>query len=171
MANFEYSALDFFKTEVVDDPLHTRTKFVVAVAGLFEDSKYRLARGKKVFFRRERFKRKSGVRIGSKPASDEDAESGFDRTVVICSSGGDDAHIVEHGLAAIGGASREIDLELSGQALPEWIAQEMLERGFGPRSDVENFTWASAGEMATLNVSNRVAASFSAGHPDEGDVA
>jgi hypothetical protein len=74
-------------------------------------------------------------------------------------------------LAAIGGASREIDLELSGQALPEWIAQEVLERGFGPRGDVENFTWASAGKMATLNVSNCVAASFSTGHPDEGDVA
>ena len=171
MTSLENSTLDFFETEIVNDPFHACTKFVVAVSGLLEDSQHRLDRRKKIFLRRERFKRKSGVRICSKPACDEDAESGFDRTVVICSSGGDDAHIVEHGLAAIGGASREIDLELSGQALPEWIAQEMLERGFGPRSDVENFTWASAGEMATLNVSNRVAASFSAGHPDEGDVA
>jgi hypothetical protein len=171
MANFEYSALDFFETEVVDDPLHTRTKFVVAVAGLFEDSKYRLDRGKKVFFRRERFKRKSGVRIRSKPASDEDAESGFHRTVLVCSSSSDDADVVEHGLTAIGCAAREIDLELPGQALPEWIAKEVFERGFGPRSDVEDFTWASTGQVATLNVSNGVAARFTTGHPDDCDVA
>jgi hypothetical protein len=48
-------------------------------------------------------------------------------------------------LAAIGCASREIDFELPGQALPERITKEMLERGFGPWGDVKNLTWASAG--------------------------
>ena len=49
-----------------------------------------------------------------------------------------DADVVEHRLAAVGGAAGEVDLELAGQALGERVAQEVLERGLGPRRDVEH---------------------------------
>ena len=37
----------------------------------------------------------------------------------------DDADVVEHGLAAVGGAAREVDLELAGQALGVGVVEEV----------------------------------------------
>ena len=60
----------------------------------------------------------------------------------------DHADVVEHRLAAVGGAAREVDLELAGQALRDRVAQEEVLGGLGPRADVEHLVGARAGEVA-----------------------
>ena len=86
-------------------------------------------------------------------------------------AGGDDADVVEHGLAAVGGAAGEVDLELAGQALGERVAQEVLEGRLGPRADVEHLERAGAGEVAALHVAHGVAAGLAGGEPDRRQVA
>ena len=76
--------------------------------------------------------------------------------------GGDDADVVEHRLAAVGAAAREVDLELAGQPLTERVAHEVLERGLGPRRDVELLVRAGAGEVAGHHVADGVAARLAA---------
>ena len=73
------------------------------------------------------------VRVGAEAAGDEDPEAGLDGAVLERAGGGDHADVVEHGLAAVGVAAREVDLELAGQALGEGVVQEVLEGGLGPR--------------------------------------
>ena len=46
----------------------------------------------------------------------------------------DDADVVEHRLAAVGGAAREVDLELAREALRDRVAQEEVLRGLRPRA-------------------------------------
>ena len=78
----------------------------------------------------------------------------------------DHADVVEHRLAAVGGAAREVDLELAGQALRDRVAQEQVLRGLGPRADVEHLVGARAGEVAAGDVADGVAARFAAREPD-----
>src|SRR3546814_10100856 len=59
------------------------------------------------------------VRVGAEAAGHEDPEAVLDNrlagVVLVLVGDGDDAQVVEHGLAAIGGAAGEVDLELPGQ--------------------------------------------------------
>src|SRR5690606_18708664 len=102
-------------------------------------------------------------------AGDEHLEPALDGAVVERAGGGDDAHVVEHRLAAVGGAAREVDLELAGQALAERVAHEMLEGGLGPRRDVELLVGAGAGEVARHDVADGVAARLAGGEPDRAE--
>ena len=79
---------------------------------------------------------------------------------------GDDADVVEHRLTAVGGAAGEVDLELARQALPERVAHEVAERRLGPLRDVEHLVRAGAGEVATLDVADGVAARLAGREPD-----
>ena len=76
--------------------------------------------------------------------------------------GRDDADVVEHRLAAVGGAAGEVDLELPGEALAVRVAEQEVGRGLGPRRDVEDLLRARAGEVATHDVADRVAARLAA---------
>ena len=71
------------------------------------------------------------VRVGAEAAGDEHPEALLDGAVVERAGGGDHADVVEHRLAAVGGAAREVDLELAGEALGERVAQEVA--GTRPR--------------------------------------
>ena len=84
---------------------------------------------------------------------------------------GDDADVVEHRLAAVGVAAREVDLELAGQPLGERVADEVAVGRLGPRRDVERLERAGAGEVATHHVAHRVAARLTGGQPDRRHVA
>ena len=119
---------------------------------------------------REVFQRDRRVRVGAETAADEDAEAGLDRAVGQRTTDGDDADVVEHGLAAVGRAAGEVDLELARQALGVGVAQEVAERGFGPRRDVEDLERARAGEVAAHHVADGVAARFAGGHADRAEV-
>ena len=104
--------------------------------------------------------------VGAQTASDKNSETCFDLTVVADSFGGDYPHVIEHRLATVGGAAREVDLELAGHALGDWIAEEVLERRFSPLGDVENLVWAGSCEVARLYVAYGVAARFACRHPN-----
>ena len=78
----------------------------------------------------------------------------------------DDADVVEHRLAAVGGAAREVDLELAGHALRDGVAEEEVLGGLGPRADVEHLVGARAGEVAPRHVADGVAAGLAAGEAD-----
>ena len=75
----------------------------------------------------------------------------------------DHADVVEHRLAAVGGAAREVDLELPRQPLRDRVAQEVPEGGVGPRLDVEHLVGARAGEVAAHDVAHRVRAGLAGG--------
>ncbi|CAB4987483.1 unannotated protein [freshwater metagenome] len=56
------------------------------------------------------------MRVGAQSASNEDAESRLNATGAVFTLGNGSAYsnhtnIVEHGLATVGGAAREVDLE------------------------------------------------------------
>ena len=78
----------------------------------------------------------------------------------------DHADVVEHRLAAVGGAAGEVDLELARQPLRDRVAQEEVLGGLGPRADVEHLVGARAGEVAARHVAHGVAARLAAGEPD-----
>ena len=163
---FENARLHFFPAERVDQPLHTRTEFVVAVSGLIKDAQDRFHRGQQQLTRRKGLQRQRWMRIGTQTASDKNSETCFDLTVVADSFGGDHADIVEHRLAAVGGAAGEVDLELAGHALRDWIAEEVLERRFSPLGDVEDLVRAGSCEVARLYVAHGVATRFACRHPN-----
>ena len=75
----------------------------------------------------------AGCGLAPRPPATNTRKPGLDGAVVERAGGGDDADVVEHGLAAVGLAAGEVDLELAGQALGERVAQEVLEGGLGPR--------------------------------------
>ena len=127
-------ALQLVPAHRVDEPLHAGPELVVAVAVVGEDPEDRLERGQQVLAGRELLERERGVRVGAEAAGDEHPEAGLDGAVVERAGGGDDADVVEHGLAAVGLAAGEVDLELAGQALGERVAEEVLEGGLGPRA-------------------------------------
>ena len=171
MADLEDPALQLLEAEGVDQPLQAGPQLVVAVAGLVEDPQDRLDRGQQVFAGGELLEGERRVRVGAEAAGDVDPEAGLEGAVVAGAGGGDDAHVVEHGLAAVGAAAGEVDLELPGHPLGDGVAQEVLEGGLGPRRDVEDLERARAGEVAALHVADGVAAGLTGGEPDRGEVA
>src|SRR5580765_1721833 len=103
--------------------------------------------------------------VGAKTAGDEHAEPAFELAVVVLAGGGNDADVVEHRLTAVSLATGEVDLELPRQSLREWVTKEVLERGVGPRRDVEILVGAGAGEVTRLHVADGVAARLPGRHP------
>ena len=162
----QHAGLDVVPAERVDQPLHARPQLVVAVAVVVEHPQDGLDRGHEVFLGGEVLERQGGVGVGAEAAGHEHPEAGLDRAVVERAGRGDDADVVEHGLTAVGGAAREVDLELPGQALAERVADEVPVGRLGPRRDVELLVRAGAGEVAGHDVADRVAAGLSAGHAD-----
>ncbi len=150
----------------VDQPLHARPQLVVAVAVVVEHAHDRLERRHQLLARCELLERLCRVRVGAEPAGDEHLEAGLERAVGLGAVDADDADVVEHGLAAVGDAAREVDLELARQALCVRVAQEEVGRRLGPRADVEHLERARAGEMATSHVADGVAACFAARQVD-----
>ncbi len=93
-----------------------------------------------------------------------------DVVVVEPSGHGDDPDVVEHGLAAVGDAAREIDLELPRESLGDRVAQEVPEGRLGPGLDVEDLVRAGAGEVAPHDVADGVGAGLPGGEPDGGEL-
>ena len=83
---------------------------------------------------------------------------------------GDHADVVEHGLAAVRHAAREVDLELAGQALGVRVVEEVAERRLGPGADVEDLEGAGPGQVAARDVAHGVAARLPGRQPDLGQV-
>ena len=129
-----------------------------------EHPQHGLDGGHEVFLGGEVLERQRGVRVGAETAGHEHPEPGLDRAVLERAGDRHDADVVEHRLAAVGGAAREVDLELPGQALAERVAHEVAVGGLGPRGDVELLVRAGAGEVAAHDVADRVAAGLAAGH-------
>ena len=150
----------------VDEPLHAGADLVVAVAVVVEGAQARFDRGQEVFAGRERLEGLRRVRVGAEATGDEHLEAGLDGAVVEGARGRDHAHVVEHGLAAVGGAAREVDLELAGQALRVRVAEQPAGRRFRPRRDVELLLRARAGEVAAHDVADGVAAGLAGGEAD-----
>ncbi len=150
----------------VDQPLHARPQLVVAVAVVVEHAHDRLERRHELLAWRELLERLRGMRVGAEPAGDEHLEAGLERAVGLGAVHADDADVVEHGLAAVGDAAREVDLELARQPLRVRVAQEELGGRLGPRADVEHLERARAGEVATGHVADGVAARLAAGQVD-----
>ena len=128
-------------------------------------------RGEQLLAGRELLEGERRVRVGAEAAGDEHPEAGLAGAVVERAGGGDHADVVEHRLAAVGLAAGEVDLELAGQALGERVVEEVLERGLGPRADVERLVGAGAGEVAAHDVADGVAARLPRGEADRGQVA
>ena len=141
-------------------------QLVVAVAVVALDAEDRFDRGKEVFARRELFQRLRRVRVRAESAGHEHLEARLDGAVGSRPVHRDHADVVEHRLAAVGGAAGEVDLELAGEPLRDRVAEEEVLRGFGPRADVEHLVGARAGEVAAGDVAHGVATRLAAGEPD-----
>jgi hypothetical protein len=113
----------------------------------------------------------SKVGIGPEAAGEEHPKSGLEGPVGPGPGHRDHPDVVEHGLAAVGGAAGEVDLELAGQALGERVADEVAVGGLGPGADVEDLVGAGAGQVAALHVADGVAAGLPGGQPDRGQLA
>ena len=143
-------------------PLHAGPELVVPVAVVIEHSQAGLDGGQQILAGCELLQGQRGMGSGSQATGHEHPESGLNPAVHL-PGGGDDAHIVEHGLTAVGGAPREVDLELAGQALGVGVAEEVKGSGPGPSGDVEHLVGAGSGQMAALHIANGVAAGLSGG--------
>ena len=159
-------ALEFFEADLVDQPLHAGPELVLTVAVTVEDPEDRLERGEEVLTRREVLQRQGRMRRGTETARHVHTEAGLERSVLALASDGDDAGIVEHGLATVRRAARKVDLELPRESLSQRVAQEVAIGGLGPRGDVEDLVRAGTCKMARLHVANRVTARLAAGEPD-----
>src|SRR5947199_6410961 len=111
------------------------------------------------------------MRVGPEAAGHEDAETLLEGAVGSGPRHRDHADVVEHRLAAVGGAAREVELELAGQPLGDGGADEMPVYRLGPRADVEHLERAGAGQMAALHVADGVAARLPGRQADRGEVA
>src|SRR5207248_11057009 len=89
---------------------------------------------------------------------DEDPEAGLGRAVGPGPGDGHHTDVVEHRLPAVGGAAREVDLELAGEALGVWVAEEVPVGRLGPGADVEHLEGAGSGQVAAGHVADGVAA-------------
>src|SRR6202043_4140040 len=107
--------------------------------------------------------------VGAETAGDEHPEARLERPVGAGPVDADDADVVEHGLAAVGGAAGEVDLELAGEPLRDRVAEEQVGGGLGPRGDVEHLERARPGEVTAGAVADGVAAGLAAGQPDRGE--
>ena len=155
----------------VDQPLHAGPQLVVAVAVVVERAQDRLQGGQQLLAGRELLQRLGRVGVGAQATGHEDPEAGLHAAVGTGPVDGDDADVVEHGLAAVGDAAREVDLELAGQALGVRVAEEVAEGGLGPGADVEHLERAGAGQVAADDVADGVAARLPGGEPDRVELA
>ncbi len=153
----------------VDEPLHAGAQLVVAVAVVVLHPQHRLDGGEQVLAGGELLQRLRRVRVRAQTAGHEHAEPGFEGAVGPGPVHRDDAGVVEHRLAAVGGAAREVDLELAGEALRDGVAEEQVLGGLRPRADVEHLVGARAGEVAARDVAHGVAAGLAAGEADRGE--
>ena len=163
----EDAALELLETQLLHQPLHTGPELVVPVAVVVEHPQAGLDGRQQVLAGGEFLQGQRGMGVGPQSAGHEHPESSLDPAVHL-PGGGDDAHVVEHGLAAIGGAAREVDLEFAGQALGVGMAQEVQRGGPGPGGDVQHLMGAGAGQMAALHVADGVAAGLPGGEPHRG---
>ena len=163
----EDAALKLLEAQLLNQPLHAGPQLVVAVAVVVEHPQAGLDGGQEILAGGEVFQGQGGMGGGPQAAGHEHPESGLDPAVHL-PGGGDDAHIVEHGLAAVGGAAREVDLELAGEALGVGVAQEVQGGGPGPGGDVQHLVGAGAGQVAALHIAHGVAAGLSGGEPHRG---
>jgi hypothetical protein len=170
-ADLEDPPLELLEAERVDQPLQAGPQLVVAVAGLVEHPQDRLDRREQVLAGGELLQGERRVGVRAEAAGDVHAEAGLEGAVLAGAGCSDDADVVEHGLAAVGAAAGEVDLELPRHALRDRVAQEVAEGGLGPRRDVEDLERAGAGEVAALDVADGVAAGLTGGEPHRGQVA
>ena len=129
---------------------------------MVERAEGRLERRQQLASRGELLECLGRVGIGTQAARDEHAEPRVHRAVGLWPVDRDHTDVVEHGLAAVGDAAGEVDLELARQALRVRVAQEEFGRRLRPRADVEHLERARAGEVATGHVADRVAARLAA---------
>jgi hypothetical protein len=158
-------------TEGVDEPLHAGAQLVVAVAVVVEDPEDRLEGGQQVVAGGELLEGLGGMGVGAQAAGDEHPEPGLDGAVFARPGDGHHADVVEHGLATVRGAAREVDLELAGQPLGDRVADEVAVGGLGPRADVEHLEGAGTGQVAAGDVPDGVAARLPGGEPHARQVA
>ena len=169
VAQLNHAAAHLVDAELVDHPLESCTQLVLAIAGLVEHAQDRLDRRQQFFLRREVLESECGMRCGPETTGDVHAEALFDGAVLALAVHGHDTHVVEHRLAAVGGATGEVHLELARQALAERVAHEVAVNSFGPRGDVDLLVRAGAGKMARHHVAHRVAARLTRGEADCGE--
>ena len=94
----------------------------------------------------------AGCGLAPRPPAMNTLKPGSTRAVGTRAVARDHADVVEHRLAAVGGAAGEVDLELAGEALRDRVAQEEVLGGLGPRRDVEHLVGARAGEVAAVTL-------------------
>ena len=163
-------AAQLVDAQLVHEPLQPGPQLVVAVAEVVEGPQHRLDGGQQVLAGGELLERLGGMRVGTQAAGDEHPETGLDGSVRERTRYGHHAHVVEHGLTAVGHAAREVDLELAGQALGVRVVQEVAEGGLGPRADVEHLVGAGPGQVAAHHVADRVPAGLPGGQAHLGQV-
>ena len=171
MAEFEHPPAHLVDAELIHDPLHAGPQLVVAVAGLLEHPQCGLDGGEQFLASREVLEGHGRMRCGPETTGDVHTETCLDGAVIEGAGHTHSADVIEHGLAAVGGTAREVDLELAGKALTERIAHEVAERSFGPWGDVELLVWAGPREVAGHHVSHGVAAGLTGGEIDLGQAA
>ncbi len=111
-----------------------------------------------------------GVRVRAEATRDEDPEPRLDRAVVGCAGNAHHADVVEHRLAAVRSAAREVDLELAGQALGVRMAEEVLEGRLRPGAHIQCLEWARPGQVARGHIPHRVTAGLAGREADRGHV-
>ena len=171
VAHLDDASAHFFDAELVDDPLQSRAQLVVAVAGLVEHAQRRLDRRQQVLAAREVLECERRMWRRTEPTRDVHAEAVFDLTRLGLAGDCNDAHVVEHRLAAVRRATREVDLELAWQALADRVAHEVTERRLGPRGDVELLVRAGTSEVTSHHVAHGVATRLATGETDRGELA
>ena len=104
--------------------------------------------------------------VGAQAPGYKNSEPGLGATVRQGPGHGYDTDVVEHGLAAVGNAAREVDLELARQSLSVRVVEEVAEGRLRPRRDVQDLEGAGAGQVAAGDVTHGVTASFTGRHAD-----
>ena len=167
LALSEDAALELFEAQLLHQPLHAGPELVVPIAVVVEHPQAGLDGGEQVLAGSELLQGQRRMGVGPQAAGHIHPEPSLHATVHLA-GGGDYAHVVEHGLTAVGGAPREVDLELAGQALGVGVAQEVQRGGPGPSGDVQHLVGAGASQVAALHVADGVTAGLPGGEPNRG---
>ena len=159
--------LELLKAQLLDDELHPGLVPVLAVAERIEDLDHGLDRRDQIVHRDELAQDLADA--GSGPESAADGHPEADSPVVTAN--GQQADVVNGGQGAVVAAAGEGDLELSGQALVERIAQQVQCDGFRVRRHVEHLALADSRQVAGGHVAHRVGAGFTGRDADFGEPA
>src|SRR3546814_19338351 len=100
-------------------PRSTRTDTLFPYTTLFRA----LQRGHEVLAGRELLEGQRRVRVGAEATGHEHPEAGLDRAIGQGPVRRDHADVVEHRLAAVGVAAREVDLEIGRASCRESVCQ------------------------------------------------